>query len=415
MNLHPPAMRVLAALALLGACRAPEARTPAQRLTLRAEPEPSFANAAEPFVATDAGGALLVSWLERSADSATTALRVARRDSTGVWGAPAEVVHRSDLFVNWADFPSLATLGNGTVVAHWLQKSGSDKYAYDIQLAASADGGRTWAPTGMPHPAGVPVEHGFVSLLPRADSTADIVFLTGTVLPAGAPKGAEAPFHLALARIGADGRVRDSLQTLDTRTCTCCQTAAANTSHGTVVLYRDRGEDELRDISVVRRTGGAWSAPVPLHADGWIIKACPVNGPAIAARGDTVAAVWFTNARDTARVQLVFSTDGGATFGTPVRIDQGAPVGRVDVELLAGGDAVVTWIERTGDAASEVRARIVTRDGGAEAPLVIDAPGAGRATGFPRMTPVRGGIALAWTVPGASSRIRLATLAVAPR
>ena len=407
------ALAALAAIAL-HACAAPEPRRTTQRLALKGMPSPEIRDAAEPFVTTDARGALVLSWLDRAADS-STAMRVAVLDTAGRWSAPADVVRGRDLFVNWADFPSVTTLANGTLVAHWLQKSGSDKYAYDIRLAASRDAGASWTATGLPHPAGVPVEHGFVSLLPRADSTADIVFLSGTQPPPGSPPHTEAPFHLSLARIGADGRVRDSVQTLDARTCTCCQTAAALTSRGPVVLYRDRGEAELRDISVVRQVNGAWTSPVPLHADGWIINACPVNGPAIAARGDTVVAVWFTNARDTARVQAVFSTDAGASFGAPVRIDQGAPVGRVDVELLAGGEALVTWIERTGEKSSEVRARLVTAAGGAEAPLTIDAPGAGRATGFPRMTPHAGGVALAWTVPGTPSRVRVATLSVAPR
>jgi hypothetical protein len=41
---------------------------------------------------------------------------------------------------------------------------------------------------------------------------------------------------------------------LDDMTCTCCQTSAAVTGDGTVLLaYRDRTVDEVRDISVVGR------------------------------------------------------------------------------------------------------------------------------------------------------------------
>ena len=410
---HHWALRLALGLAAV-ACAARETPAPRQRLTLSALPAPAVRDGAEPFITTDTRGALVLSWLDRGPDSAT-ALRVATLEGASGWTTPHDVVRRSDLFVNWADFPSVATLANGNLVAHWLQKSGSAKYAYDVRLAVSSDRGQTWTETGMPHPAGVPVEHGFVSMLPRADSAADIVFLTGTLPPPGAPQGTEAPFHLALAHIGTDGRVTDSVQTLDASTCTCCQTAAARTARGPVVLYRDRSDAEVRDISVVRQVDGVWTAPVPLHADNWVINACPVNGPAISARGDTVAAVWFTNARDTARVQAVFSVDAGATWSAPVRIDGGAPMGRVDIELLDGGSALVTWIERSGEKSSEVRARLVSMDGGAEPPLTIDAPGSGRATGFPRMTQHGDGVALAWTVPGAPSRIRVARLIVAPR
>ncbi|MDZ7630184.1 MAG: hypothetical protein U5K74_02200 [Gemmatimonadaceae bacterium] len=157
------------------------------------------------------------------------------------------------------------------------------------------------------------------------------------------------------------------------------------------MLYRDRGDTEQRDISVQRLVDGGWTAPRPLHDDGWIIDACPVNGPALSASGDRVAAVWFTGARDTAKVQLVFSTDAGATFGAPVRIDGGAPAGRVDVELLDGGDALVTWIERTGRDSAEVRARIVrSRWSTAEAAAHGLAPACSRSgrAGFRRMTRV---------------------------
>jgi hypothetical protein len=33
-------------------------------------------------------------------------------------------------------------------------------------------------------------------------------------------------------------------------------------------------------------------------------------------------------------VQIAFSTDAGATFGKPVRVDDGQPIGRVDVLRL---------------------------------------------------------------------------------
>jgi hypothetical protein len=222
--------------------------------------------------------------------------------------------------------------------------------------------------------------------------------------------------QLALNRWTAAGAMAGQESTLDTRTCDCCQTAAAVTAKGPVILYRDRSETENRDIAIQRHVNGAWTPAVPLHADGWTINACPVNGPAISAAGDRVAAVWFTGARDTAKVQLTFSDDAGATFGLPVRIDGGQPSGRVDVELLESGDALVTWIERTGKESAEVRARIVRRDGTAEPPLTVSVLSGGRATGFPRMAR-RGSrdVVLAWTVPGTPSIVRLASLTVAPR
>ncbi len=412
----------IAALSLAAAgCSPRDTAAPAQRIRMRPLEAPLAPMAAEPFVSALPGDGLALSWLQREADSTTVTLHVAVRDSSGAWSETRDIVHATNLFVNWADFPSVVALADGRLLAHWLQKNGTGKYSYDIRLAASADLGKTWTDAVLPHEAGVAAEHGFVTLLPRADSSADIVFLNGSPAPArpatgasGAAEGHGPPMRLAQAQWRGAGAVA-APTILDERTCDCCQTAAALTDRGPVVLYRDRSEAEQRDISVIRQVDGRWTAPVPLHADGWIIDACPVNGPAIAAQGSRVAAAWFTGAKDTARVQVAFSADAGATFGPPVRIDGGSPAGRVDIELLESGDAVVTWIERTGAGAAEVRARLVSPAQGAEPPLTIAALGPGRGSGFPRMARRRRDIILAWTAPGDTSRIRLAELTVAPR
>jgi hypothetical protein len=415
-----------AAAAVVGCVAGNERPTASQRtLTLTPLPSPTHKAAAEPFVSLGSNGTVLLSWLERNTDS-STAMHVARLSTANVWNASSEVVRRRDLFVNWADFPSVVALADGRWLAHWLQKNGSGAYAYDIQISQSSDSGATWSPTVIPHKAGIQAEHGFATLLPNADSSADIVFLNGDVAPAP-PAGTASnatheshseadgpPMRLGFAHFSAAGTMLPDT-VLDARTCDCCQTAIAQTSNGPVVLYRDRLENETRDISVMRRVQGNWTQTTPLHRDNWIINACPVNGPAISADGMRVAAVWFTAARDTAKVQLVFSSDAGATFGAPVRIDAGAPVGRVDVEMLDGGDALVTWIERTGAESAEVRARIVRSDGRAEPAITIATLTKNRASGFPRMVRRRDDVVLAWTMPGATSTIQLASLRIGPR
>lgn len=397
------------------ACTARDNTPVAQRIRVVPLPSPAGPRSAEPFLSSGGKTTLMLSWLERQEDSTRTAMRLAILDSTGTWGAAVEVVNADNLFINWADFPSAVQLADGRILAHWLQKNGVGKYSYDVRLSQSTDGGATWSPSSTPHPAGIPAEHGFVTLLPRADSSADVLFLNGSPKPTGTSEGHGPPMSVAIANWNRAGRVTDSVTILDARTCDCCQTAAAVTARGPVILYRDRSDTEQRDIAVRRYVDGAWTPTAPLHNDGWIINACPVNGPAISAKGDTVAAIWFTAAHDTAKVQLVFSTDAGATFGSPIRIDAGLPSGRVDVELLDGDDALVTWIERTAKDSAEVRARLVRRDGTAEPVITIGGLPGGRASGFPRMARRGADVILAWAVPGTPSTVSLATLKIAPR
>ena len=199
---------------------------------------------------------------------------------------------------------------------------------------------------------------------------------------------------------------------LDERTCDCCQNAAAMTSSGPIVAYRNRSPDEIRDIYVTRRVAGNWLPGVPVHDDNWKIAACPVNGPSLAARENRVALAWFTAADDSARVKVAFSDDAGAKFGAPVRIDEGRPAGRVDVALLTDGGALVTWIERVGGDTAAVRVRRVGRNGTAGTPVTIASSSAARASGFPRMAITGNNALFAWTVPGRPSAIRVARVPV---
>jgi hypothetical protein len=110
---------------------------------------------------------VLLSWIEREDNRA--ALKFAERTREG-WSATHTAAAGDDWFVNWADVPSVLRLDDGTLVAHWLQKSGADTYAYDVRLARSADDGRTWSTPITPHHDGTKREHGFASRPPVTTS-----------------------------------------------------------------------------------------------------------------------------------------------------------------------------------------------------------------------------------------------------
>ena len=129
--------------------------------------------------------------------------------------------------------------------------------------------------------------------------------------------------------VSRTGTLGPELQ-IDDRTCDCCQNAAVVTANGPIIAYRNRSDDEIRDIYITRRVNGKWLPGVPVYADKWHIEACPVNGPAVAAVGNRVALAWFTAANDSPRVKVVFSDNGGAHFSAPVQAIGGNPAGHVD-------------------------------------------------------------------------------------
>ena len=357
-----------------------------------------------PHLAATAHDPPVLSWLQ-SLPEGGFALRHARwRD--GAWGPPGTVATGTDWFVNWADFPSVVPVDATTWAAHWLQQRPGSVYAYDVRIAVSRDAGASWSAATTPHDDGTPTEHGFVSLYGWKGVGA--LWLDGRHTGGPHDHGGDAAGAMTLraATVGDDGRPTDGGQEVDARVCDCCQTDVALTDEGPVAVYRDRGEDEVRDIALVRRTGGRWSAPARVHADGWRIAACPVNGPAVDARGRNVVVAWFT-APDVPRVRVAFSQDGGRTFAPPVEVASGSVAGRVDVVLLDDGRAVVSWMQQSPSGA-EIRARPFTRTAAAGAPVLIAGTSVQRSSGFPQMARAGDGLLFAWTAAGDPPRLRTA-------
>jgi hypothetical protein len=329
----------------------------------------------------------------------------------GAWDEPRTVQRSEGFFVNWADFPSVTPTPDGVLWAHWLQRGAMGGYDYGIRVVRSSDDGHTWSDPWTPHEDGTPTEHGFVSVLPMANGVG-LTWLDGRQYVDG-PDGKPATREMTLRfrTVEADGRAGPETL-VDPRVCDCCQTDAAMTDAGPVVVYRDRTEDEIRDIYVTRQVGGQWTDGVPVHHDGWEIGGCPVNGPAVAASGGEVAVAWFTAAGDVPRVRVAFSFDAGATFSPAVEVDDGNPIGRVDVLYPGPGRVLVSWLEQTGDETAALRVREVRADGSMSGSGTVSESSAARASGFPRMAPTPdGGVVLAWTdVSGEHARIRMAKL-----
>lgn len=365
---------------------------------------PAATGSAEPNLTTTADGAVLLSWIEPAADGGH-ALRFATLQDT-TWSVPRTIASGRDWFVNWADFPSVRALDDGTLTAHWLQRNGDGTYAYGVRIARSDDGGSTWGAPITPHRDSTQAEHGFVTLYDAGSANVGAVWLDGRKYAAG-----QEEMTLRHAEIGPDGDLTNEIE-LDARVCDCCQTDMATSGDDLLVFYRDRSDDEVRDIAMVRISDGAASTPTRVHADNWRIEACPVNGPAADADGSLVVVAWFAAPADSGRVLVAFSENGGASFNEPVRVDNGAPAGRVDVTLVNGDEALVSWLERV-DGAAEVRARRVTRAGQAGPPATITRTGDQRASGFPRMTRTGDRIVFAWTDAGpAGTGLRSAVAAL---
>jgi hypothetical protein len=391
-----------------------ETAVAAQEMALRPEPidSPAPAGSAEPQLTVSRRGVLL-SWIEQTGTYA--ALKFAERTASG-WTSTRQVAAGSDWFVNWADVPSVLRLEDGTIYGHWLQKSGQSTYAYDVRLARSADDGKTFGASFTPHRDGTQTEHGFAALFQAPGAGLGLVWLDGRAMAKSASHDAHAG-HEAAGDMSVRAAIYDPAgkqvfeSAIDDRVCECCPTAITVTSEGPLVAYRDRSGDEVRDIYVSRFASGTWSTPVPVHADEWKIAACPVNGPALSAEGRRVAIAWFSARGDEPHAFAAFLTDAGKSFGAPIRLDDAAALGRVDIQLLADGSALTTWIE-FADGRAQFKARRVNPDGGKDPAFTVAGLAASRASGYPRMARFADEVIFAWTDTSEGPRVRVASLKV---
>ncbi|MGO4918815.1 hypothetical protein [Maribacter spongiicola] len=348
----------------------------------------------------------MLSWVETSYDTMTT-LRYSQLID-GKWQEAQNILGGTDWFVNWADYPMI-TENNGNLWSHVLKKSTKGTYSYDVKMNVKPKGATDWI-TGLElHTDGTPTEHGFVSIVPY-NNNFFVNWLDGRNTEEN-KAGERGAMTLRGGVVSAAGKLLEEYE-LDTSTCDCCQTTSAITDNGPVVIYRDRSDDEIRDISIVRQVKGEWTAPKVIHEDDWQIKGCPVNGPKVDTLGNNLVVAWFTGASNKQKVQITFSSDGGAEFSEPVLVAEGTIMGRVDVVWMDEDNAIVSWME-ANDKTALFKAMAVNKDGTISKKKVITEMVDSRKSGFPQMEIVEETLYFAWTEQaGTVTQVRTAKMPV---
>jgi hypothetical protein len=391
----------LAVVALIGARFHTLARPADSPLTVQPLTSPAGTASTEPQL-TMQGDRVILSWLEVSGARAT--LKYAERTPSG-WSTPQIVSAGNNFFVNAFDVPSVHALADGTLAANWLETNGPDPDASTVRLSWSKDQGHTWSRPVSPHHDGTKTEHGFVSTFQAPGAGLGLVWIDGRLTN---PEEETGNMSLRASVYDHDGKqLRETV--VAPRVCECCSTAAAETSEGIIVVFRNRSAGEVRDTYVSRFAAGVWSKPAVVHDDGWRIDACPINGPAIAAKGRDVAVAWFMAKNDQGRAFMAFSHDAGRTFSAPVRVDDASSLGRLSVQMLPDGSAAVTYIE-FADKHSQFRVRRILPNGMRSAPVTIAETSGVR---YPRVARDGDELLFSWTDGEAgSSSVRTARASI---
>lgn len=360
-------------------------------------PTPAPMNSRLSRIVADEAGQIYLSWVASEAN--VTHFAYAKLTENG-WSAPETLSEGNNWFLNWADFPGLS-VNKGHIAAYWLQKSAKGAYEYDIRARFYNARKRNWSDDRIIHTDGVKAEHGFVSQLPMASGRTLISWLDGRET-----KKETGTMTLRGGIFDPSGTALKEWE-LDPRVCSCCQTSSAMTALGPIVVYRDRSDNEIRDIYKTRYVNGKWEQPRPIHNDNWQIAGCPVNGPAISAKGKQVAVSWFTARDDTPKVQLSLSNDNGDSFSAPVVVASPNTNGRVGTVILSSRKIVVSWMDTTQEEARIVLS-LFEPDGSFIRNSTVTTTNASRRSGFPIVQGVDNSVYVTWTDISAGSQVKIA-------
>ena len=370
MNIRIAAALAVAALTLT-ACGGKSPPKPGNgNYAAQVWPLPAEAGSMAPDLVRTPDGRILLGWINRREGRRNVFQFSSYTETDGWQSQPRTIAIGNSLAASAANTPHLLATRDGALWAQWLQaRPDGGGYDADAVLARSRDGGMTWAQMTRVNDDGAPAEHGFAALWPTGDDSIGIAWLDGRA-PAATDAGhampepaGQAGAHDAHAMAGMEHggdmagkstqvRVngfdmnlrRGADVVLDPHSCDCCQIAAVMTDRGPLLAYRARSADDVRDIATQRFGNGAWSAPRLVHADGWKIHACPVAGPALAARGNDVVTVWYSERDGKPLLQIARSGDAGDSFSAPVTVDAGdAVLGRAAV-AFDGQQAWVAWL-----------------------------------------------------------------------
>jgi len=358
----------------------------ASSITVEAVAAPGEGAGWFPALATAPDGVVHAIWTLRSKQSSV--LQTARWNGEA-WGEAEVIARGADWFVNWADTPQLSVASDGTRCATWLQQTGKGSYDYGVRYSLRGAEAKAWTEPAWLHSHRGRGEHGFVTLLPEGAGFR-AVWLDGRNTAAAQASDGDAQgghggggaMALYTAHLQTDGKLVDE-RALDERVCDCCATGgAALPDGGWAVVYRDRDQQEVRDIGVI----------VPVAASS----------------GAQFAVAWFTMGDDNVARCQVALRGADAQFAAPLRFDLGESAGRVGMVGLRDGGFLLTWLEET-ESGPQWMVRQLTADGALGSPSTIaPAPGA-RSAGFLRLVPAAAGAFAAWTDPKAGE-LRFAKL-----
>jgi|TARA_B110001450_G_scaffold252309_2_gene273845 hypothetical protein len=345
----------------------------------------SNVQSSEPNLYTSNNGKTYLSFISSEVDTEESKLYFSTLDLANLkWNKPSLINSSTDWFVNWADFPRITSNNNNGISVHYLQKSGEGTYSYDIKVMNSKDGGANWDKPLKLHNDSTKTEHGFVSTINYNNNFLS-TYLDGRQNElAKHDKSLSPQMTLRSTSYNIDGEILlDKL--IDNKVCDCCQTDLGITQNNIpITVYRDRSQNETRDIYYSFFKDAKWSTPLSINDDNWIISGCPVNGPAISTFRNSSSVVWYTEEKGESVLKIAFSENITNGFNDPIIINANDPIGRVDIEMINETSSLISYMDYIGDKAY-LKVQKVNSLTGNNKFIIIEEISNTRASGFPKI------------------------------
>lgn len=247
--------------------------------------------------------------------------------------------------------PRLSIDARGTLHVTY-ERNLSKRYASDVILRTSSDGGRSFGLPQVVNDDRAEVGHSFHASAVNDRGDLFIVWLDdrgGNHIREDGGRPQARGMYYAVRRADAPAApLRNHLIRLN-NVCECCRPALAVRPDGDAWLFVRMATDNTRDheLFVLSRLGSAEPASKRGPADNWKFNGCPHHGPAAALDArDRLHMVWFTGNERAPGIYYAFSDDSGAAY-SPRR-----PVGSVDhaashADMATNGSTVsIAWTER---------------------------------------------------------------------
>ncbi|NNF36609.1 MAG: hypothetical protein HKN68_21080 [Saprospiraceae bacterium] len=371
-----------------------------QKETIEEMPVPAARSSVFPFLTSDSSN-LYLSWIETIHDTIDI-LKIARGSEEG-FEYVTEVARGNDWFVNWADFPKVAAFSSGEFITHWLKKSSSSTYDYNIHVGIGSFGTSQVDTSFILHDNGINAEHGFVSFQPYGKNMI-AVWLDGRDTKRS--DDAYGQMTLRAAIINDKGIKKQDIE-IDNRICDCCQTDLTRIGDDVMAVYRDRSETEIRDNYFSLYQDGQWKKGLPIQGDQWTIAGCPVNGPAIHSHQGITAAIWYSEGSGNPGVYLSVYDSKKMKFQSPIVKKESVDIlGRVDVKVMDKDRIAYTWLEKHKDQGI-LKLEIISKEGKLLKKIDVDIVDSSRNSGFSHLAILKGVIYIAYTSSGSYKGVKV--------